>query len=140
MEPHRIVFLNQSFTRLAPTARSAASLFYGRLMEMDPTTRPLFAATDMAGQGAKLMEALAMAIAALEQPGALVPKLREMALRHVGYGVQREHYASVGAALIWTLREALGEHFTPAVEDAWAEAYAVLADVMMDAAYRVRAA
>lgn len=140
MEPHRITLLRQSFARLLPQAGPAATRFYERLMETDASTRPLFLGTDMAAQGAKLMQALAMAVATLERPDVLVPKLCEMARRHVGYGVRREHYASVGAALIWTLREELGEEFTPEVADAWTEAYAVLADVMRDAAYRAHAA
>ncbi|UPY38360.1 globin family protein [Sediminicoccus sp. KRV36] len=140
MDLHRIALLRDSFGRLAPIAEPAAALFYRRLMEMDPSTRPLFARTDMAAQGVKLMQALGMAIATLERAEQLLPKLREMAQRHVAYGVQREHYASVGAALLWTLGKGLGDGFTPEVEDAWAEAYAILADVMMDAAYCVRAA
>lgn len=140
METHRIALLRGSFERVLPAAGPAAALFYQRLMEIDPSTRSLFAGTDMTAQGAKLMQALAMALASLERPEALIPKLRDMALRHVEYGVERHHYASVGAALLWALRQALAEAFTPEVEDAWAEAFAVLADVMRDAAYSRRAA
>jgi hemoglobin-like flavoprotein len=140
MDPHRIALLRESFGRVAPIAGPAAALFYQRLMEADPSTRPLFARTDMAAQGGKLMQAIGMAVASLERPDLLVPKLQDMARRHVAYGVQRSHYASVGAALLWTLDEALGESFTPEMRDAWAEAFAILADVMMDAAYRMRAA
>lgn len=140
MDMHRIALLRGSFDRVLPIAGPAAALFYQRLMEIDPSTRPLFAHTDMAAQGGKLMQALAMAVASLERPDLLVPKLQEMARRHVGYGVERHHYASVGAALLWTLRQGMGEAFTPEVEDAWAEGFAVLADVMMDAAYSRRAA
>ena len=139
MDPHRIALVRDSFRSVASIAGPAAVLFYGRLMDTDPTTRPLFTRTDMASQGAKLMQALGMVVAALDRPEALLPKAREMAMRHVDYGVRREHYASVGAALLWTLEQGLGEDFTPAVHDAWAEAYAILADAMMDAAYRPRA-
>jgi nitric oxide dioxygenase len=140
MDMHRIALLRASFDRVLPIAGPAAALFYQRLMEIDPSTRPLFAKTDMAAQGAKLMQALAMAVASLEQPDVLVPKLRDMARRHVAYGVERQHYASVGAALLWTLAQGMGDAFTPEVEDAWTEAFAVLADVMTDAAYSRRAA
>lgn len=139
MDAQRIALLRRSFARLAPMAGPAAALFYQRLMETNASTRPLFARTDMAAQGAKLIQALGMAVATLERPEILVPRLCEMARRHVGYGVQREHYRSVGTALLWTLRQGLGEDFTPEVEDAWTEAYAVLADVMIDAAYRAQA-
>jgi nitric oxide dioxygenase len=140
MDTHRIALLRTSFDLVLPISGPAAALFYQRLMEIDPSTRPLFAGTDFPAQGAKLMQALAMAVASLERPDLLVPRLRDMARRHVGYGVERSHYASVGAALLWTLRQGLGEGFTPEVEDAWTEAFAVLSDVMMDAAYSRRAA
>lgn len=140
MDPHRIALLRESFGRVAPMAGPAAALFYQRLMEMDPSTRPLFARTDMAAQGAKLMQAIGMAVASLERPDLLVPKLQDLARRHVDYGVERSHYPSVGSALLWTLEEALGDAFTPEVAEAWREGFAILADVMMDAAYRTRAA
>ena len=44
------------------------------------------------------------------------------------------HYASVGAALLWTLRKGLGEAWTAEVEGAWAEVYGLLAGVMREAA------
>jgi hemoglobin-like flavoprotein len=44
------------------------------------------------------------------------------------------HYATVGAALLWTLGEGLGERFTPEVQAAWTSAYTVLADTMRTAA------
>ena len=53
--------------------------------------------------------------------------------RHVRYGVQDAHYETVGAALLWTLERGLGEAFTPAVREAWAETYTVLATVMKGA-------
>jgi len=140
MDMHRIALLRESFALVAPRAAPLAALFHQRLMETDPSTRPLFAGTDMVAQGAKLMQALSMALAGLERPDLLVPQLREMAVRHVGYGVRRGHYASFGAALLWTLQQTLAEKCTPEVTDAWAEAIAILGDVMTDAAYSIRAA
>jgi nitric oxide dioxygenase len=52
----------------------------------------------------------------------------------VGYGVEPGHYATVGAALLWTLQQGLGEGFTPEVENAWTTAYGVLSEVMTEAA------
>ena len=50
------------------------------------------------------------------------------------YGVAAEHYASVGAALIWTLEQGLGDDFTPETRDAWIAAYTLLSGVMIDEA------
>ena len=48
--------------------------------------------------------------------------------------MQDAHYDTVGAALLLTLSQGLGEGFTPAVRAAWTEVYGVMAKVMKDAA------
>jgi hemoglobin-like flavoprotein len=48
--------------------------------------------------------------------------------------VKTQHYETVGAALLWTLEQGLGEAFTPEVHDAWAEAYTLLSNVMQEGA------
>ena len=53
---------------------------------------------------------------------------------HVGYGVQDSHYDTVGAALLWTLGQGLGDAFTDEVEAAWTKVYTTLATVMKEAA------
>jgi nitric oxide dioxygenase len=58
-----------------------------------------------------------------------------MARRHVDYGVQPEHYAYVGSALLYALGQGLGTDFTPAVKLAWTDAYGLLSGVMIAAAY-----
>lgn len=37
--------------------------------------------------------------------------LQELGRRHVGYGVLPRHYATVGDALLWTLKRGLGQDF-----------------------------
>jgi hemoglobin-like flavoprotein len=39
----------------------------------------------------------------------------------------------VAQALLWTLERGLGDAFTPATREAWAQAYGILADVMKGA-------
>jgi len=84
----------------------------------------------MREQRRKLMTMLAMVVKGLERLDTLIPAVRALGERHAGYGVQDEHYATVGAALLWTLGQGLGDSFTPEVEAAWTVAYTVLADTM----------
>jgi hemoglobin-like flavoprotein len=49
--------------------------------------------------------------------------------------VQAEHYATVGAALLKTLEQGLGDDFTPPVREAWAAVYGLVADVMIQASH-----
>jgi nitric oxide dioxygenase len=58
-----------------------------------------------------------------------------LAKRHLAYGVQLEHYAVVGTALLWTLEQGLGDEFTPALPKAWAAAHSTLSEAMIASAY-----
>lgn len=133
MTPQQIALVRSSFALVAPIADSAASLFYSRLFELDPSLRPLFK-TNLESQGNKLMGMLASAVSLLDQPEKLMPVVRNLGRRHVGYGVEERHYETVGSALLWTLEKGLGAEFTPEVESAWAAVYGTLATTMQHAA------
>ena len=47
------------------------------------------------------------------------------------YGAKKEHYAVVGACLIWTLKTGLGDRWTKSMEEAWVSVYQVLSDAMI---------
>lgn len=134
MTPQQVALVQASFAKVAPIADTAAALFYGRLFETAPETRALFHG-DMTLQGRKLMGAITTVVTNLDDLSAVVPVAQELAKRHVGYGVRPEHYAPVGAALLWTLEQGLGGDFTPDVGAAWAAAYGALSGAMIAAAY-----
>lgn len=132
MTPEQILLIQRSFADVLPIADTAGTLFYNRLFELDPTLRPMFRG-DMREQGKKLMAMLKLVVNGLTRLDDLVPAIESLGRRHVAYGVRDEHYAVVGAALLWTLRQGLGDHFTPETEAAWRSAYTVLATVMQNA-------
>jgi nitric oxide dioxygenase len=99
--------------------------FYSRLFELAPDARTLFSGQiDL--QAKKFADMLAWVIAHLEKPDQLCREMRELGARHSGYGVKVDHYAPVGSALIWMFQNALGNRFTPEMEEAWLEAYAFI--------------
>lgn len=132
MTPQQIALVQSSFAKVAPIAGTAANLFYARLFEIAPDVRRLFP-DDMALQKKKLMAMLGTAVSGLTRLDALRPAVQALGERHVGYGVHVDHFTPVGAALLWTLQQGLGDEFTPAVEEAWAAAYEALSRVMIDA-------
>src|SRR3990167_2044186 len=134
MTPQQISLVQASWASVVPIQDTAAGLFYQRLFELDPAVRPLFKG-DMQAQCKKLMQALGFIVNSLPRLDALVPVAQDMARRHVGYGVQAQHYDTVGAALLWTLEQGLGSAFTDETKTAWATAYGTLAGVMKEAAY-----
>ena len=134
MTAREITLVQSSFRAVAPIADQAAALFYARLFELDPALRALFRG-DMQEQGRKLMSVLGLAVGSLEKLDQLLPAVRQLGVRHVGYGVDDGHYATVGAALLWTLEKGLGSAFTPEVRAAWTTTYTTLASTMLDAAH-----
>ena len=129
----QIQLVQKSFAEVAPIAAEAAALFYKRLFELDPRLKALFRG-DMTEQGKKLMAMIAAAVRGLDSLATLVPVVQNLGRRHAGYGVAAKDYEVVGAALMWTLEQGLGAAFTPAVREAWAEVYGVLASTMIAAA------
>jgi hemoglobin-like flavoprotein len=140
MTPRQIELVRGSFAKVLPIRADAAALFYDRLFATEPSVRPLFQG-DMKAQGAKLMAAIAMVVDALDRLDAVIEDVKELARRHVKYGVVESHYATVGAALLWTLEQGLGKDvFTDEMKDAWAAAYAALSGAMIEAAGTAAAA
>ncbi|HUJ97068.1 MAG TPA: globin family protein [Stellaceae bacterium] len=129
MTPEQKQLVRASFAKLAPIADDAAALFYQRLFTLDPKLKALFT-HDMKEQGRKLMTMIGTAVAQLDKVEALLPVLRELGKRHVGYGVRDSDYDTVAIALLWTLEQGLGADFTPALKDAWTACYGVLAGEM----------
>lgn len=134
MQETEIVMLEESFAEVAAVREQAAELFYERLFEHDPSLRAMFTRTDMREQGRKLMAALSLVIASLRKLDTIVPALQALAVKHVGYGVRDEHYATVGKALIDTLSLFFADRFTPDHRRVWTSAYGIVADKMRAAA------
>ena len=139
MTAAEITLVKDTIRKIVPIADQAAALFYARLFELDPSLRALFSG-DMAEQGRKLMAMIATAVAALERIEMIVPMVRKLGIRHIGYGVRDDHYATVGDALLWTLEKGLGSDFTPSLRDAWTSLYSLLANTMMNGSREAQAA
>jgi nitric oxide dioxygenase len=137
MHAAEINLVRHSFRQLLRVSAPATALFYARLFELAPALRPLFRG-DMADQGEKLMQALALAVHSLERLATLRPAIHRLGAQHRAAGAREEHYAKVGTALLWTLEKALGADFTPATRLAWEKTYALFAATMIEGARRAR--
>jgi len=133
MNTDQIKLVQNSFEKVRPISETAADLFYKRLFELNPSLKSLFKG-DMKTQGIMLMKMLDYAVTGLDEPDKIVPVIKDLGKRHVGYGVKEEYYETVGEALLWTLEKGIGEDFTRNVKEAWAEAYKLLSDTMKSAA------
>ena len=130
MTPDQKQLVQSTWKQVVPIADTAATLFYQRLFEIDPSTRPLFRTTGMARQRQMLLQVLGVAVAGLDRLDALLTTVEDLGRRHAGYGVKDEHYDSVGSALLWTLEQGLGSAWNAEVAAAWTEVYGILSGIM----------
>lgn len=133
MTPIQKALVQATWKQVLPIADTAAKIFYDHLFLIDPTTRPLFRQTDMTQQRKKLLHVLGMAVAGLDNLDKLVGTVEDLGRRHAGYGVEDKHYDSVGAALLWTLEQGLGNAWNADVAAAWTEVYGILSGIMRKA-------
>lgn len=136
MTPTEIDLVQRSFAKLLPIQEATAQLLFLRLMESEPSLQNLFRRCDLKEQGGRVMAALGMAVRGLDDPESLLPVLRDLAVRHVGYGVRPAHYVTFGEALLWTLEIALGDDFDRPAKEAWRAFYELLSSAMTEATLR----
>lgn len=126
--------LEKSFALIEPKGEQFVQRFYDRLFMDYPQVKPMFANTSMAEQQKKLLASLKLVISNLRSPEKLTAALEDLGRRHVGYGVQPEHYDAVGQTLLLTLAEFAGAGWTPEVAGAWKEAYQAIRTIMLQGA------
>jgi nitric oxide dioxygenase len=130
MTPEQMELVRSSFAVFYPSAYDAfAEDFYQRLFRMDPVIEALFPA-EMKNQRLKLMTTFNIAVNGLRHPASIAPLLGKLGQLHEQAGVQPDHYATLGAALLATLEAQLGAEFTPEVAEAWSAAYGVITALM----------
>lgn len=111
-----------------------SAIFYERLFEIEPSFRRLFSG-DLLAQTDKVMFALGAVLGQIHDVEACREMTRELAIRHVGYGVKADDYAKAGDAVLQTLSEVLEAEWSPELDAAWRAAYDRIAVAMIEAAY-----
>lgn len=132
MTPDQIRLVQTSFDDVFPVYRRLTEVFYTHLFARAPDLRRLFR-RDMEQQKAKFANMLAATVAMLDQRAQFRTAVYDMGLRHVNYGVGREHFEPVGTALLDALAEVLGPRFTPAAREAWLALFDEVRSTMIEA-------
>ena len=133
MTPEQIALLQKSWQQATPVGDQLVTRFYDTLFTLDPGLRALFR-NDMPGQRRKLIKVLNTVIRQLDNLQPLLPVVKALGERHVGYGVRDHDYDTVGAALISSLEYFLGDGFDEKTRTAWIQAYTLLSETMKAAA------
>lgn len=127
--------IRSQFARVGEDADGFARDFYSSLFSIAPLLRAMFRG-DMAEQRAKLVRMLAMLMAQLTSPEALIAPLAALGERHRGYAAIPLDYECVGRALMRALALRLGDEFDVASHAAWNKLYGHVAAIMQAGARR----
>jgi nitric oxide dioxygenase len=67
----------------------------------------------------------------IDNLGAILPVVKQIAQKHRSLGIKPEHYPIVGKHLLLAIKDVLGDAATDEIIDAWAQAYNVIADAFI---------
>ena len=121
--------LKESWTLVEEDQDKLAGYFYARVFLSHPQTRDLFPVT-MDVQRARLLGAIVTAVQTVDDPERFNEYLRALGVDHRKFHVVPEHYDVVGSALLESLRTFAGEQWSVEYDQAWRDAYAVIAAKM----------
>jgi len=122
--------LKESWTLVEEHQDRVAGYFYARIFLSHPQLRDLFP-VQMDVQRARLLGAIVTAVQTLDDPERFDEYLRALGRDHRKFHVSPEHYDVVGGALIEALRAFAGEAWSIEYDQAWRDAYQVIARKML---------
>lgn len=138
MTSRQIDLVKQSFRLVEPIIDEAATVFYRRLFETEPSLQRLFHKLPRE-QARLLAQTLTIVVDSIDNASHFRVVADALGSRCANYGMRDEHFEAVGQALLWTLENGLKGAFTSEVRDAWVAACGWLAFTVQRAMSRCRA-
>lgn len=133
LSQHTIDIVKSTASILSEHGETLTKHFYTRMFAHNPEVAPFFNQANQA-EGTQ-QRALASAITAyaanIDNLAALRGAVELIAQKHASLMIKPEHYPVVGANLLASIGEVLGEGATDDVINAWGEAYGFLADILI---------
>jgi len=128
-------YIDASVPVLREHGLAITRLFYANMLGAHPELTRIFNMGNQASgaQQQSLASAVFAYAANIGTPQALGLVVNRIVHKHVSVGIRAEHYPIVGKHLLEAIAATLGEAATPALLDAWAEAYNALAKLLIAA-------
>ena len=117
-----LALIRESLVALKPGYQTHSVTFYEKLFAQAPQLRSMFR-EDLAGQGMKFMTTLDAIIHKLDDAEAMSTHYAGLGPMHASLNIKASDFPPMRAALLDTMRGALGDGFTPALETAWRRAF-----------------
>jgi hemoglobin-like flavoprotein len=126
----QIELIEKSWDFVITNTDEAGMIFYSRLFYLDPSLRSLFK-EDLTVQSEKLVAMITFIVHKLRRIDDVMDEIRSLGQRHTNYNVKKEHFQTVGQALLWMLEKNLHNRWNEELKNAWKAVYDVLATTMM---------
>lgn len=133
MDLTTITLVQNSLAQVLLERETAVALFCLRLAELDSNLPTLFSGEAVV-HGRQFWSVVEQWINGLATPQFTIPTMKALGQLHGRQGIRPSHYHTLGQALLWTIAQLQGEAFTPAVADAWTQAFYLLVGLMKEAA------
>ena len=126
-----VELLEESFSLLSGEIDELVASFYKELFEQYPSVQPMFENTSIDDQQKKLSSSITLVINNIRKPEVLAEALKDLGLKHQGYGAVPEHFQAVATTLISVMRDMAGSAWTNDFQLAWEVALQKIAEVML---------
>lgn len=113
--------------------KTITTAFYKNMFEGHPELLNIFnQANQSQGRQQEALAGMVYAAAAnIDNLGAVLPAVTQVAHKHKSFNITADQYPIVGYYLLGAIKEVLGDAATPEIIGAWGEAYEVIADVFI---------
>ncbi|MFI6869865.1 globin domain-containing protein [Nocardia sp. NPDC050406] len=128
-----IAALGESWRSVEKVGDEAVLYFYSHLFMAHPEVREMFPVA-MAQQRGKFFAALGRIVSSVDRIADDPSFIQQLGRDHRKFQVVADHYPAAGASLLATLQYFLGAQWTESLAADWAEAYGVVAKIMVMAA------
>lgn len=132
-DPSPFALAQRSIGQLLESPSAFAAQFYANMFAIRPELERLFV-NGTAAQGAMLSHMLRSVVSGLERRKHVTIGLQTMGRKHLGYGVELDHYVTFRAAMLKTIADVLGADLTPEIEESWSATLDVILGLMKEGA------
>ncbi|KAG2416529.1 bacterial hemoglobin [Aspergillus terreus] len=133
LSPEQVQIIKATVPVLAEHGTTITTVFYKNMLAAHPELNTVFNTSNQVNghQPRSLAGALYAYASNIDNLGALGPAVELICNKHASLYIQPEQYKIVGKFLLEAMGEVLGDALTPEIHDAWATAYWMLANLMI---------
>jgi adenylate cyclase len=132
-DPSPFTAAQRTIGRLLDDPSAFAARFYANMFALRPELEKLFV-NGTGAQGAMLSHMLRSVVSGLERRRHVTIGLQTMGRKHIGYGVEPDHYPTFKAAMLKTIGDVMGAGLTREIEESWSKTLDVILGLMKEGA------